>query len=154
MPRPWKCTDGTINYPVLQRMMESLLLYLIDHPGVDLDHLYEHYKCVLQPVAIDDCLELFQQMNCLETVRVHRSSSTSIDLYSTENFDDQPIEQLIEPQSDLENLFVKMNFDYQQMTSFCFPTYDCLAKFPQAFPSRLISGQSRSVDRMPFPSYS
>ena len=154
VPRPWKCTDGTINYPVLQRMMESLLLYLIDHPGVDLDHLYEHYKCVLQPVAIDDCLELFQQMNCLETVRVRRSVSTSIDLYSTEDFDDQPIEQTIEPQTDLEHVFVKMNFDYRQMTSFCFPTYDCLAKFPQAFPSRLISEQSRSMDRMPFPNSS
>ncbi|CAF1489524.1 unnamed protein product, partial [Rotaria sordida] len=36
-------------------MMESLLLFIIDHPGTSLEHLYEHYKCVLQPVAINDC---------------------------------------------------------------------------------------------------
>ena len=127
--------------------MESVLLYLIDHPGVDLDHLYEHYKCVLQPVAIDDCLELFEQLNCLEMVRVRRSTSAALDLYSTETFDEpQPIER--------ENLFAKMNFDERQMTSFCFPTYDCLAKFPLAFPSRLVSDQTPSIDRMPFPSYS
>ncbi|CAF4170226.1 unnamed protein product, partial [Rotaria sordida] len=54
-PRPWKSTDGSINFAVLQRMMESLLLFIIDHPGTSLEHLYEHYKCVLQPVAINDC---------------------------------------------------------------------------------------------------
>ena len=131
-------------------MMESILLYLIDHPGTHLDNLYEHYKCVLQPVAVDDCLEFFEQIHCLETVRVHSSHSTSIDLYSSENFNDEPIQQMNTTNNDLENLFIKCNYDYRQMTLFCFPTYDCLAKFAFAFPSRLTE-QSRSMDRMPFP---
>ena len=72
-------------------MMESLLLYIIDHPGTNLEHIYEHYKCVLQPVAINDCIELFQQMNCLETVQVplKKTIEKQINLYSNEHSDDE-----------------------------------------------------------------
>jgi hypothetical protein len=138
-------------------MMESLLLFIIDHPGINLEHLYEHYKCVLQPVAIDDCIELFQQMNCLETVRVSlkRTVEKQINLYSNENSDDEEEEQEQEIQydtdNDLERIFYKTNYDYQQTTLYCFPTYDCLAKFGVSFPSSLTT-QQRGIDRMPFPS--
>lgn len=141
-------------------MMESLLLFIIDHPGATLEYLYEHYKCVLQPVAIDDCIELFQQMNCLETVRVSlkRTVDKPIDLYSNENLDDEeedehhPGEIQYDPNNDLERLLFKSNYDHQQTTLYCFPTYDCLAKFGVSFPSTL-TNQQRGIDRMPFPSY-
>ncbi|CAF1164023.1 unnamed protein product [Adineta ricciae] len=158
VPRPWKSTDGTINYAVLQRMMESLLLFIIDHPGVNLEYLYEHYKCVLQPVAIDDCVELFQQMNCLETVRVSlkRTVEKQIDLYSTEDSDSDDEHEEEDCQydhnNDLERIFYKANYNHQQTTMYCFPTYDCLAKFGASFPSSLTS-QQRGIERMPFPSY-
>lgn len=141
-------------------MMESLLLFIIGHPGTNLEYLYEHYKCVLQPVAIDDCIELFQQMNCLETVRVSlkRTVEKQINLYSNENSDDEneDIQEEDDIQYDinneLERLYYKTNYDYQQTTLYCFPTYDCLAKFGVSFPSTLIN-QQKGIDRMPFPSY-
>ena len=160
VPRPWKSTDGSINYTVLQRMMESILLFIIDHPGINLEYLYEHYKCVLQPVAIDDCIELFQQMNCLETVQVARKRTVEnlINLYSNENSDDdddneKKIEDVqVDQTNDLERIVFKTFFNYQQTTLYCFPTYDCLTKFGVSFPSTLIN-QQRGIDRMPFPSY-
>jgi hypothetical protein len=133
--------------------MESLLLFIIDHPGANLEYLYEHYKCVLQPVAIDDCIELFQQMNCLETVRVSlkRTVEKQINLYSNENSDDDEEEEQEQEQNiqydinnDLERILYKTNYDH--------PTYDCLAKFGVSFPSSL-TNQQRGIDRMPFPSY-
>lgn len=140
--------------------MESLLLFIIDHPGANLEYLYEHYKCVLQPVAIDDCIELFQQMNCLETVRVSLKKTTEkqINLYSNENSDDEDNTEEKEEEiqydinNELERILYKTNYDYQQTTLYCFPTYDCLAKFGVSFPSSLIN-QQRGIDRMPFPSY-
>lgn len=141
-------------------MMESLLLFIIDHPGVNLEYLYEHYKCVLQPVAIDDCLELFQQMNCLETVRVSlkRTVEKQIDLYSSEYSDDEEDvadaehESPYDHDNELERLLYKTNYDHQQTTLYCFPTYDCLAKFGVSFPPAL-TNQQRAMDRMPFPTY-
>jgi hypothetical protein len=140
-------------------MMESLLLFVIDHPGTNLEYLYEHYKCVLQPVAIDDCIELFQQMNCLETVRVSlkHTLEKSIDLYSNENSDDeeeQEQENKIEydTDNDLERILFKTNFDHRQTTLYCFPTYDCLTRFGVAF-SASLTNQHRGIDRMPFPNY-
>lgn len=139
--------------------MESLLLFIIDHPGTNLECLYEHYKCVLQPVAINDCIELFQQMNCLETVEVplKKTIEKQINLYSNENSDDEnehEKEQTIQydTDNDLERILFKTNYDYKQTTLYCFPTYDCLAKFGVSFPSSLIN-QQRGIDRMPFPSY-
>ena len=145
-------------------MMESLLLFIVDHPGTNLEYLYEHYKCVLQPVAIDDCIEFFQQMNCLETVRMSlkRTVDKPIDLYSNENLEDEEdnnnnegnLDEDIayDPNNDLERLLYKSNYDYQQTTLYCFPTYACLAKFGVSFPSSL-TNQQRGIDRMPFPSY-
>jgi hypothetical protein len=143
--------------------MESLLLFIIDHPGVNLEYLYEHYKCVLQPVAINDCVELFQQMNCLETARVSlkRTVEKQIDLYSNENSDDEEAEEEEQQReqeiqyntdNDLERILYQTNNDHQQTTLYCFPTYDCLAKFGVSFPSSL-TNQQRGIDRMPFPSY-
>ena len=135
-------------------MMESLLLFLIDHPGANLSYLYDHYKSVLQPIAIDDCIELFQQMNCLETVRVPSkpANEQQLNLYSNEDDDEQDEENQEDRDNDLERLLMKTNYDYRYNTLYCFPTYDCLAKFGLAFPSTLIN-QSRAMDRMPFPNY-
>lgn len=141
--------------------MESVLLFIIDHPGTNLENLYEHYKCVLQPVALNDFIELFQQMNCLETVQVplKKTIEKQIDLYSNEHSDDEDDDDekrqeniQYDAENDLERILFKTNFDYQQTTLYCFPTYDCLAKFGVSFPSTLIN-QQRGIDRMPFPSY-
>jgi hypothetical protein len=53
--------------------------------------------------------------------------------------------------NDLECRLYKTNNDYQQTTLYCFPTYDCLAKFGVSFPSSL-TNQQRGIDRMSFPS--
>jgi hypothetical protein len=99
-------------------------------------------------------------MNCLETVRVSlkKTVEKQINLYSNENSDDDDEEEKHEediqydPNNDLERLLYKTNYDYQQTTLYCFPTYDCLAKFGVSFPSSL-TNQQRGIDRMPFPSY-
>ncbi|CAF4381910.1 unnamed protein product, partial [Rotaria magnacalcarata] len=73
-----------------------------------------------------------------------------INLYSNEHEKDQNIQY--DSDNDLEQILFKTNYDYQQTTLYCFPTYGCLAKFGVLFPSSLMN-QQRGIDRIPFPSY-
>ena len=88
-----------------------------------------------------------------------RTVEKQIDLYSTEDSDSDDEHEEEEEEdcqydhnNDLERIFYKANYNHQQTTLYCFPTYDCLAKFGVSFPSSLTS-QPRGIDRMPFPSY-
>ncbi|CAF3484421.1 unnamed protein product, partial [Rotaria socialis] len=105
----------------------------------------------------------FQQMNCLETVQVplKKTIEKQINLYSTEHSDDEHDDEHEKDENtqydsdndnDFERILFKTNHDDQQTTLYCFPTYDCLAKFGVSFPSSLIN-QQRGIDRMPFSSY-
>ncbi|CAF1541969.1 unnamed protein product, partial [Didymodactylos carnosus] len=151
-PRPWKFVDGHINFIVLQRMMESVLLFVIDHPGISIDSLYDHYQSVLLPIAIQDLVELFEQIQCLTTIRVRKTRQEKINLYSNEDEDDAEIEddfsQDDEPlgndddddDSDddllhLKQILLKTHYDHKTTTIYCFPTYDCMIKFGLTFPT-------------------
>lgn len=55
--RPWRIVDGRLNTPVVKGMMEAVLHHIMTRPGVPESCLLQHYKGVLQPLAV---LELLQ----------------------------------------------------------------------------------------------
>lgn len=55
--RPWRIVDGRLNTPVVKGMMEAVLHHIMTRPGVPESALLQHYKGVLQPLAV---LELLQ----------------------------------------------------------------------------------------------
>ncbi|CAF4122381.1 unnamed protein product [Rotaria magnacalcarata] len=104
---------------------------------------------------VSDQFELLSMivLNNLETVQVplKKAIEKQTNLYSDDEHErDQNIQY--DRDNDSERILFKTNYDNQQTTLYCFPTYDCLAKFSVSFPSSLIN-QQRGTDRMPFPSY-
>lgn len=61
IPRPWKTPEGTVNRPVLKMMLEGVLMFIMNQPGVTLKTLYDKYSPILQPVA---ALELVDVRLC------------------------------------------------------------------------------------------
>lgn len=55
--RPWRIVDGRLNTPVVKGMMEAVLYHIMTRPGVPESCLLQHYRGVLQPLAV---LELLQ----------------------------------------------------------------------------------------------
>lgn len=156
VPRPWKSIDGSINFFVLQRMMESLLLFIVDRPGLNLMALHEHFHSVLLPVAIDEIVELFQQIQCLEIVQLFEKTEEEqrVDLFSTEthNLDEQIFNVDPNISDRFETIFFKNQFDHRRTSFYLFPTFDCLNKFSLSFPSELVD-KNKFNERMPFPMF-
>lgn len=50
--------DGSLNRPVCKGMLEGVLCNIMSRPGITHQTLLEHYKAVLQPMALLDLLEV------------------------------------------------------------------------------------------------
>ncbi|CAF88856.1 unnamed protein product, partial [Tetraodon nigroviridis] len=55
--RPWRMVDGSLNRPVCKGMLEGVLCSIMSRPGVTHQALLEHFRAVLQPMALLDLLE-------------------------------------------------------------------------------------------------
>ncbi|CAF3658735.1 unnamed protein product [Rotaria socialis] len=102
---------------------------------------------------VPDQFEVRIMYKTKKTVQVplKKTIEKQTNLYSDDEHEkDQNIQY--DRDNDSERILFKTNYDNQQTTLYCFPTYDCLAKFSVSFPSSLIN-QQRGTDRMPFPSY-
>lgn len=53
--------DGSLNRPVCKGMLEGVLCSIMSRPGITHQTLLEHYKAVLQPMALLDLLEVKAQ---------------------------------------------------------------------------------------------
>lgn len=56
--RPWRMVDGSLNRSVCKGMLEGVLCNIMSRPGITHQTLLEHYKAVLQPMALLDLLEV------------------------------------------------------------------------------------------------
>nr|XP_020499344.1 LOW QUALITY PROTEIN: general transcription factor 3C polypeptide 1 [Labrus bergylta] len=63
--RPWRMVDGNLNRPVCKGMLEGLLYHIMYRPGLTQKSLVEHYKDILQPVAVLDLAEALISMGCV-----------------------------------------------------------------------------------------
>lgn len=62
--RPWRLVDGKVNRQVCKGMLEAVLYHIMSQPGLTHQALVEHYKDLLQPVAVQDLVQVFQSSSC------------------------------------------------------------------------------------------
>ncbi len=65
VPRPWRYIDGLLNRPVLQKMFETILIYLKSYPNATLENIAAHFCPVLQPVMTLELLEMLEKCKCI-----------------------------------------------------------------------------------------
>ncbi|XP_072240808.1 general transcription factor 3C polypeptide 1 isoform X2 [Leuresthes tenuis] len=63
--RPWRLVDGKLNRPVCKGMLEAILYHIMSRPGLTQQTLVEHYKDVLQPVAVLDLMQALTDLGCV-----------------------------------------------------------------------------------------
>uniref|UniRef100_A0A3B4UME3 Ral transcription factor IIIC subunit 1 n=1 Tax=Seriola dumerili TaxID=41447 RepID=A0A3B4UME3_SERDU len=63
--RPWRMVDGTLNRQVCKGMLEATLYHIMSRPGLTQQTLVEHYKDVLQPMAVLDLMQALIDMGCV-----------------------------------------------------------------------------------------
>lgn len=65
IPRPWRYIDGLLNRPVLQKMFETILIYLKSYPNATFETISEHFCPVLQPIMTLELLEMLEKCKCI-----------------------------------------------------------------------------------------
>ncbi|XP_029367452.1 general transcription factor 3C polypeptide 1 [Echeneis naucrates] len=63
--RPWRMVDGTLNRQVCKGMLEAILYHIMFRPGLTQQALVDHYKDVLQPMAVLDLIQALIDMGCV-----------------------------------------------------------------------------------------
>ncbi|XP_011476240.2 general transcription factor 3C polypeptide 1 isoform X3 [Oryzias latipes] len=63
--RPWRLIDGSVNRAVCKGMLEGLLYHIMSQPGLTQQALLEHYRTVLQPVAVLDLVQALVELGCV-----------------------------------------------------------------------------------------
>ncbi|XP_074545488.1 general transcription factor 3C polypeptide 1 [Halichoeres trimaculatus] len=76
--RPWRMVDGSLNRPVCKGMLEGLLYHIMNRPGLTQRSLVEHYKALLQPLALLDLVEALITMGCVKRKTLVKAPKTSL----------------------------------------------------------------------------
>ncbi|KAM6939477.1 general transcription factor 3C polypeptide 1 [Xenentodon cancila] len=63
--RPWRLVDGKLNRQVCKGMLEAVLYHIMSRPGLTQQTLVEHYKDLLQPVAVLEIVQALIEMGCV-----------------------------------------------------------------------------------------
>lgn len=63
--RPWRMVDGKLNRQVCKGMLEAVLYHIMSRPGLTQQTLLEHYKDVLQPMAVLELVQALTEMGCV-----------------------------------------------------------------------------------------
>ncbi|KAM4584504.1 general transcription factor 3C polypeptide 1 isoform 2-T2 [Odontesthes bonariensis] len=63
--RPWRLVDGKLNRTVCKGMLEAILYHIMSRPGLTQQTLVEHYKDVLQPVAVLELVQVLTDLGCV-----------------------------------------------------------------------------------------
>lgn len=69
--------DGKLNRQVCKGMLEALLYHIMYQPGLTQQTLVEHYKDVLQPLAVLDLVQV--NRNTLSCIGLHFILRSSLD---------------------------------------------------------------------------
>lgn len=62
VPRPWRYIDGLLNRPVLQKMLETVIIHLKTYPNSSLENIANHFCPVLQPIMTLELLEILEEL--------------------------------------------------------------------------------------------
>ncbi|XP_069023396.1 general transcription factor 3C polypeptide 1 [Embiotoca jacksoni] len=76
--RPWRMVDGKLNRQVCKGMLEAVLYHVMSRPGLTQQKLVEHYKNLLQPVAVLDLVESLVDLGCVTKKTVVRAPKPSL----------------------------------------------------------------------------
>ncbi|XP_029312111.1 general transcription factor 3C polypeptide 1 isoform X2 [Cottoperca gobio] len=63
--RPWRMVDGNLNRQVCKGMLEAINYHVMYRPGLTQQSLVEHYKDVLQPMAVLDLVQALIDIGCV-----------------------------------------------------------------------------------------
>ncbi|XP_006270583.1 general transcription factor 3C polypeptide 1 isoform X3 [Alligator mississippiensis] len=117
--RPWRIVDGNLNKPVCKGMMEAVLYHVMTKPGIMENSLIQHYKGVLQPVAVLEILQGLEVLGCIRRFFVKKPSAVSLFSYPA------PGEELSNPKlSETAIIFYE-------------PTIDCTLRLGKVFPDEV-----------------
>lgn len=76
--RPWRLVDSNVNRSVCKGMLESIMCHVMSRPGITQETLLEHFKAVLQPVALLDLLQALIDMGCVTEKRLVKCPKPSL----------------------------------------------------------------------------
>ncbi|KAK5899005.1 hypothetical protein CesoFtcFv8_008527 [Champsocephalus esox] len=76
--RPWRMVDGNLNRQVCKGMLEAILYHVMYRPGLTQEALVEHYKDVLQPMAVLDLLQALTDSGCVMRKTLVRAAKPSL----------------------------------------------------------------------------
>ncbi|XP_063738883.1 general transcription factor 3C polypeptide 1 isoform X2 [Eleginops maclovinus] len=76
--RPWRMVDGNLNRQVCKGMLEAIMYHVMYQPGLTQQALVEHYKDVLQPMAVLDLLQALTDAGCVTRKTLERASKPSL----------------------------------------------------------------------------
>ncbi|XP_033321902.2 general transcription factor 3C polypeptide 1 [Megalopta genalis] len=74
--KPWIRIDGVLNRRVLDRMLGSILLYCLTHPGIPLSKIQNRFLPVLQPCHTRELIELLIKLECLVKIILEKPRVT------------------------------------------------------------------------------
>lgn len=116
--RPWRMVDGTLNRTVCKGMLEGILYHIMYRPGLTQRSLVEHYKDLLQPVAVVDLVEALINMGCVTKRTLVRGPKPSLFSSSVPKMrSDRQVET-----EDPDSVFYE-------------PTISCCLRLAQVFPN-------------------
>ena len=80
IPRPWRYIDGLLNRPVLQKMLESVIVFLKNKPNSCLEAVCNNFSPFLQPIMTQELIEMLERLKCVQ--RVILKKEFECDLFS------------------------------------------------------------------------
>ncbi|XP_027139206.1 general transcription factor 3C polypeptide 1 isoform X2 [Larimichthys crocea] len=116
--RPWRMVDGNLNRQVCKGMLEAILYHIMYRPGLTQKTLVEHYKDVLQPMAVLDLVEALVDMGCVTKKTVVKPPKLSLFGRSVHQTRSEKKAKIEEPD-----------------TVFYEPTISCCLRLGQVFPN-------------------
>nr|XP_046226632.1 general transcription factor 3C polypeptide 1-like [Scatophagus argus] len=116
--RPWRMVDGSMNRPVCKGMLEGVLYHIMSRPGLTQQTLVDHYKDVLQPVALLELVQALIDMGCLTKKILVKSPKPSLFARSASQTGSETNAKVEEPD-----------------TVFYEPTVSCCLRLSQVLPN-------------------
>jgi hypothetical protein len=75
--RPWTLPNGSVNWPILRWMSESLIMTIYSKAGILIDELVLLYSCVLSPVLVHELVDFLVALGCC-SIEKHGIQSTKL----------------------------------------------------------------------------
>ncbi|XP_076321577.1 general transcription factor 3C polypeptide 1 [Tachypleus tridentatus] len=76
--RPWRKPDGSLNRPILKKMLCAVLSYIMTFPGIKQDDLCDHFTGALKPIYTLELLEILQDLKCVSSFTLVDSHEPSL----------------------------------------------------------------------------